>query len=53
MTTPKIKTSIRTIVLPPPLLKVLKEYEETVNSRWLFPSPVKEDIRQMSAGGSI
>ena len=44
MTTPKPKTSIRTIVLPPPLLKVLKEYKETVHSRWLFPSPVKEDI---------
>lgn len=34
MTTPKPKTSIRTIVLPPPLLKVLKEYKETVHSRW-------------------
>lgn len=44
VTTPKTKTSIRTIILPPPLLKVLKEYKETVNSRWLFPSPVKEDI---------
>ena len=44
VTTPKTKTSIRTIILPPPLLKVLKECKETVNSRWLFPSPVKEDI---------
>ena len=34
MTTPKTKTSIRTIVLLPPLLKVLKEYKETVHSRW-------------------
>ena len=33
MTTPKTKTFIRTIVLPPPLLKVLKEYKETVHSR--------------------
>ena len=38
MTTPKPKTSIRTIVLPPPLLKVLKEYKETVHFRWSPPS---------------
>ena len=40
---PKTKSSIRTISLPPPLLTILKEYKESVNSRWLFPSPVKKD----------
>lgn len=40
---PKTKSSIRTVILPPSLLKVLEEYNATVNSRWMFPSPVKED----------
>ena len=40
---PKTKSSIRTVSLPPPLLTILKEYRESVNSRWMFPSPVKED----------
>lgn len=43
ITETKTKASIRTIVLPPSLLEVLKTYKETVNSRWMFPSPVKED----------
>ena len=40
---PKTKSSIRTISLPQPLLAILKEYKEGVNSRWIFPSPLKED----------
>ena len=40
---PKTKSSIRTISLPPPLLAILKEYKESVNSRWMFPSPKEED----------
>ena len=40
---PKTKSSIRKIVLPPAVVEVLREYRETVNSRWMFPSPVKED----------
>ena len=40
---PKTKSSIRTVSLPPPLLNILKEYKESVNSQWMFPSPVKED----------
>lgn len=40
---PKTKTSIRKIVLPPSVVEVLREYRKTVNSRWMFPSPVKED----------
>ncbi len=40
---PKTKASIRKLVLPRALLAVLKEYKKTVDSRWMFPSPVKED----------
>ena len=40
---PKTRSSIRTVSLPPPLLNILKEYRENVNTRWMFPSPVKED----------
>jgi len=43
LTEPKTKSSIRSIILPPSLLKVLSEYKKTINSRWMFPSPVKED----------
>ena len=42
--TPKTKSSIRKIVLPPALLDVLREYKETVVSRWMFPSPMKYDM---------
>lgn len=41
--TPKTKSSIRTVILPLNVLKILSEYREKVNSRWMFPSPVKED----------
>ena len=40
---PKTKSSIRTVSLPQPLLAILKEYKEGVNSQWMFPSPLKED----------
>ena len=40
---PKTKSSIRTIILPSPMLAILLEYKKTVDSRWMFPSPVKED----------
>ena len=43
-TTPKTKSSIRKIVLPPALLDVLREYKKTVVSRWMFPSPLKYDM---------
>ena len=43
ITEPKTKSSIRMIVLPGSLLEILKNYKATVNSRWMFPSPVKED----------
>ena len=40
---PKTKAALRTIVLPPALLSVLEEYHRQVDSRWMFPSPAKED----------
>ena len=40
---PKTKSSIRTVILPPSMLTILLEYKKTVDSRWMFPSPVKED----------
>ena len=43
ISTPKTKNSIRKIVLPPTVVAVLQEYKKTVDSRWMFPSPVKED----------
>lgn len=41
--TPKTKASIRTIILPAPILNMLAEYQKTVNSIWLFPSPIKDE----------
>ena len=41
---PKTRASIRRLVLPPGVVEVLRAYRETVDSRWMFPSPVKEDI---------
>lgn len=40
---PKTKAGNRTVLLPAPVLKVLKAYQKTVHSRWMFPSPIKED----------
>ena len=40
---PKTKAALRTIVLPLALVGVLTEYRQWVNSRWMFPSPAKED----------
>ena len=40
---PKTKAALRTIVLPPSLVAVLREYRQQVDSKWMFPSPVKED----------
>ncbi|MCM1062829.1 MAG: site-specific integrase, partial [Eubacterium sp.] len=37
---PKTKSSIRTVVLPQSLLKILSEYKKNVNSEWIFPSPL-------------
>lgn len=37
---PKTKASIRTVVLPRSLLAILSEYRKTVDSEWMFPSPI-------------
>lgn len=45
ITPPKTKASERTIILPPPLVNILREYKSNVKSKWLFPSPTKsEDV---------
>ena len=41
---PKTKTSIRTIKLPEAVLNVLKKLKEKTNSRWMFLSPVVDDV---------
>ena len=43
VSTLKTKSSNRTIILQKPMLDMLREYKERVNSRWLFPSPVYDD----------
>lgn len=40
---PKTKAGRRTVLLPPPVLNVLKAYRTTRTSRWMFPSPKKAD----------
>ncbi|MBD5085500.1 MAG: site-specific integrase [Clostridiales bacterium] len=40
---PKTKAALRSIVLPPSLVEVLKEYQQGMTSHWMFPSPAKED----------
>ncbi len=39
----KTKASYRTIILPPPLVEILRDYRKRVfYSKWLFPSPNKQ-----------
>jgi len=40
---PKTKHSVRTIMLPIPIVNVLLDYKKNINSKWMFPSPVKEE----------
>lgn len=40
---PKTKAGNRSLILPAPVLGVLKKYREIVNSKWMFPSPVNEN----------
>ncbi|WP_251318914.1 tyrosine-type recombinase/integrase [Flintibacter muris] len=40
---PKTKAGNRSVILPAPVLNVLKTYKGTVNSRWMFPSPISKD----------
>ena len=43
MCAPKTKSSIRTVILPPDIVRILEKYKKRINSRRMFPSPVKED----------
>lgn len=43
VTEPKTKAAVRTLLLPPKVLEVFREYRKGNVSRWLFPSPKKED----------
>lgn len=43
LTAPKTSASSRTVLLPKPVLDVLKEYKKQCASEWMFPSPVKEN----------
>ena len=40
---PKTDAAIRTIVLSPAVTEQLRRYRKRVDSRWIFPSPKKED----------
>ena len=41
---PKTKAAVRTMILPPSVRRVLAEYKTKVYSRWMFPTPKKEDL---------
>ncbi len=43
VTQPKTRSSIRSIILPPPILDILKDHRQHTESCWMFPSPRKED----------
>ena len=44
LSVPKTRASIRKLVLPPEVVEVLREYRRGVDSRWMFPSPIKEGV---------
>lgn len=44
LSTPKTKSSIRTVYLPKPVLEALKEYRKTVDSQWVFPSQRRDEL---------
>lgn len=41
--TPKTKSSSRTIIIPPKVAGVLREYKRNVFSEWVFPSPLDNE----------
>ena len=41
--TPKTKSSVRTILLPPYMVEILAELKKTTKSEWIFPSPIKDN----------
>ncbi len=40
-TEPKTKATIRSVILPEPVVTVFRGYKMTVTSKWMFPSPKK------------
>lgn len=42
VSTPKTKSSIRTILLPPDMMEILAELKKHTHGEWMFPSPVNE-----------
>lgn len=42
VTQPKTRSSGRVVILPTPVLDILRNYRESIKSRWIFPSPRKE-----------
>ena len=40
---PKTKAAFRTIILPPPMVELLKTYKKGVFSTWMFPSRTRPD----------
>ena len=40
ISTPKTKSSVRSVHLPQSVLNILGEYRKTVSSEWVFPSPL-------------
>ena len=48
--TPKTKSSIRTVILPPYMVDALVELKKGKTCEWMFPSPVKEgEVRNPTA----
>lgn len=43
ISTPKTDASIRAVLLPKSMLQVLDAYRKTVDSMWMFPSPLDKD----------
>ena len=41
---PKTKGSERTVILPPQVVNVLRDLKSRTESKWMFPSPVKEGM---------
>ena len=44
ISTPKTKSSVRTLVLPLSLINILGEYKKMVDSKWIFPSPLDNSV---------
>ena len=44
ITEPKTKAAVRTLILPPTVVRALRERREHISSPWMFPSPKKEGL---------